>query len=469
MNNPTQRSPLPPFNFSSSNLPRNFHNIILTIVIIALSILALFYLNNSQFITIDRDAVVMRAMPSTQGSKLTDLPKGSKVTLLKEDKDWILVRYQGKLEGWVPQWLLKQTDLPSDQDLTAEINQTIALYKEQDQKSTVIGQLNPGQFIPINYQSLSWGQVSYQGKLGYIETDKVIIRSRTLVEADLREEQKIKDQERAKQKERDQLKDQAIMRRDNEYLLEQPSPDSPAIYLTEFSQEFKILDRVELDQGHDYYFVEDKNGLKGYVNQFAISEPIYSLDHHKTRPMESLSEATIMIDPGHGGEDPGTLSIDGKFKEKDYTLPTALKIKETLEALGAEVILTRDSDEFLDLQERAQLSSQAEVDFFVSIHFDASYDPTWEGHTTYFYHPDDQQLAYSVHQALKTLPLEDTGVMFGNYQVIRENHQPSLLLELGYMTHPEDLKKITDPKYHQQIADALADGLVNYLKQVKAE
>lgn len=469
MNNQSDQRPLPPFKLSSRKLPRNFHNVILTIVIIAISILALFQLNNSQFITIDRDAVVMRAMPSTQGSKVIDLPKGSKVTVLKEDKDWMHIRYQGKLEGWIPQWLLKQNDLPSDQDLTAEINQTIALYKDQNPKSPVIGQLNPGQYIPINYQSLSWGQVSYQGKLGYIETDKVIIRSRTLVEANLREEQKIKDQERAKQKERDQLMGQAIMRRNSEYLLEQPSPDSPAIYLTEFSQEFKILDRVELDREHDYYFVEDKNGLKGYINQFAISEPIYSLDHHKSRPMESLSEAKIMIDPGHGGEDPGTLSTDSKFQEKDYTLPVALKIKETLEALGAEVILTRDSDKFLDLQERAQLSNQTEVDFFISIHFDASYDPTWEGHTTYFYHPDDQQLAYSVHQALKTLPLEDTGVMFGNYQVIRDNHQPSLLLELGYMTHPQDLKKITDPKYHQQIADALADGLVNYLKQVKAE
>lgn len=422
------------------------------------------YLTNNQYLLIERPGIVLRTQPATNSQSIVEISPNSEVTHLAEENNWSKVRFDGVYEGWIPNWLLINNQLPSDQQITAQISRDLPLFLNQDENSEIIATIPAESFIPVNYESLGWIQITYNGEPGFIPTEAITLRSTPQVEAELARVQEQRDQEEAIQKELEELSETAIMRRDNEALYETPDPNSRVIYPTLFEQQFTILEE-DIPEADDFIFVEDMDGIRGYLNQLAVSQPIFSVNHVEGPGALSLAEANIIIDPGHGGEDPGTMSLDGQIYEKNYVLPVALQIQETLSALGANVELTREDDRLVDLEERVIMSNQQTADIFLSIHFDASWDPTWRGTATYHYHYEDEQLAYAVNEALSAISIPNEGVQFGNFQVIRENHQPALLLELGFMTNEEDLEKIQDEEFHQEIADAVANGLATYFQQ----
>ncbi|STY43345.1 N-acetylmuramoyl-L-alanine amidase LytC precursor [Listeria grayi] len=172
----------------------------------------------------------------------------------------------------------------------------------------------------------------------------------------------------------------------------------------------------------------------------------------------------IVLDPGHGGNDPGTRGSDG-IKEKNMTLKMANVVADKLRSSGAKVILTRSTDEYISLKSRADQSYEDKADAFISLHFDSNEedDASVSGQTTYYYHNRDKELAFSVNQALgKELPTPNRGTRVGDFYVLRENTQPSILLELGYLSSQKDEQNITSPGYRTQVANAVYDGLSNY-------
>src|SRR5690606_13645230 len=98
-----------------------------------------------------------------------------------------------------------------------------------------------------------------------------------------------------------------------------------------------------------------------------------------------VSSKTIVIDPGHGGRDEGAAGANGTL-EKDLTLNAALLLGEKLKKAGFNVILTRSSDEYVSLQDRAELAYIKNADVFISLHFDSIDDSSVHGHTTYYYY-----------------------------------------------------------------------------------
>ncbi|MBU7563261.1 N-acetylmuramoyl-L-alanine amidase [Pediococcus ethanolidurans] len=180
----------------------------------------------------------------------------------------------------------------------------------------------------------------------------------------------------------------------------------------------------------------------------------------------NLSEAIIVLDPGHGGNDSGALGINQKHEEKTYTLKTAKLVQKSLEAKGARVIMTRSNDEYVGLAARASLSNKHKADAFISFHYDsAPENNSGSGDTTYYYHKKTSlKLAELVNSQLKAkVNLNNRGVQFGDFEVIRDNTQPSLLIEGGYINTAKDFKQISSYQYRKQVASAVTTALSQFL------
>lgn len=183
----------------------------------------------------------------------------------------------------------------------------------------------------------------------------------------------------------------------------------------------------------------------------------------------NLLGKVIVIDPGHGGSDPGAIGPSG-VREKDVVLPVAKKLHDLLLEAGAQPIMTRDRDVFVSLLERSQIANRNNADLFVSIHANASGNYTARGTETYSYiysnSPEGAKLAKSVQANLvRQLGLPDRGIRTDNFSVLRNTKAPSILAELAFISNPSEEKILADPAYQQRSAEALMQGIVDYYQQ----
>lgn len=215
-----------------------------------------------------------------------------------------------------------------------------------------------------------------------------------------------------------------------------------------------------LDQVGDYYHITTNNQTTGYVSKNEAT--LFNQTIHD-KPT-SLSQAVIVLNPGHGGDDVGAMSNNEAYYEKDVTLSTAKAVKKALEAAGATVIMTRDTDQTESLDSITEKAMANQADAFISFHFDSTdYANSASGVTTYYYYNTYEDLAESINQQLSSLlPLENRGIEYGDFEVIRETTQPSLLLELGYMNNDSDLQTFLTSSYQNKVAKAVVTGLENY-------
>ncbi|WP_226037004.1 N-acetylmuramoyl-L-alanine amidase [Aquibacillus saliphilus] len=177
----------------------------------------------------------------------------------------------------------------------------------------------------------------------------------------------------------------------------------------------------------------------------------------------SVKNKTIVVDAGHGGRDVGAIGASGNY-EKDYTLQTAKKIKFHLEILGAEVILTRNHDNYLRLSGRPSVANLADADAFLSIHYNSTPQyPSAKGVSTYHYSDRDKQLATIIQaELLKATTMDDRGIHKESFQVTRESHRPSVLLELGFLSNVSEEENIQSAAFQEKIAQGIISGLSTY-------
>lgn len=170
----------------------------------------------------------------------------------------------------------------------------------------------------------------------------------------------------------------------------------------------------------------------------------------------------VVIDPGHGGKDPG--AVVGEVYEKDINLAIALLIRDNLSGLeNVSVFMTRDDDIYLSLGERAQFANKRQADFFVSIHANALEDASYSGLFT-FYHPQkplSKKAAELIQYAsVSATGASDRGVRSEDYAVLRETEMPAVLVETGFMTCPEELTKLVEQEYQMNMAKGISDGIL---------
>ncbi len=182
----------------------------------------------------------------------------------------------------------------------------------------------------------------------------------------------------------------------------------------------------------------------------------------------------IVLDPGHGGSDPGAIGPTG-LQEKQVTLPIAEYLKSILEAKGAKVILTRTTDVDVygphasgvdELQARVNVANGNQADAFISIHINSFSNPNVGGIATYYFDGSDQskKLAASVQEQIAEHSgfNGDRGIQPGNLYVLRHSLMPSILVELGFISNPKEEGHLKEATTQKDFANELAKGLEVY-------
>jgi N-acetylmuramoyl-L-alanine amidase len=176
---------------------------------------------------------------------------------------------------------------------------------------------------------------------------------------------------------------------------------------------------------------------------------------------------TIVIDPGHGGPDPGAVGING-LRETDVVLDVSLQLAQLLQAKGINVLMTRTSEVDVDLPPRVALANNSRADLFLSIHANAlsMARPDVNGiETFYFQSSRSRALAQAVQEQMLAISpgSPDRGARPGRFFVIRRTVMPSALVEMGFVTGSLDSPRLADPAFRRRLAVALANGLLRYL------
>ncbi|MGC8815222.1 MAG: N-acetylmuramoyl-L-alanine amidase [bacterium] len=206
----------------------------------------------------------------------------------------------------------------------------------------------------------------------------------------------------------------------------------------------------------------------------------------KERPKERFNDneidyapfngITVVIDPGHGGNDSGAVNYNLNIKEKELTLKISLLVKEKLEKMGYRVVLTRYNDQEVtgspvdteELQARVNIGYKNNAMLFVSIHINASTYSFANGVMTFYNKDIDYNLANFIHSELiKTDIFEDKGIRQANFYVMKYNKLPAVLLELGFITNYNDALKLMNYENLNKLAIAIAKGIHNYIKANK--
>ncbi len=215
-----------------------------------------------------------------------------------------------------------------------------------------------------------------------------------------------------------------------------------------------------------------------------------------------LMAKTIVIDPGHGGKDPGALG-DSAIQEKGIVLSISEKLKEVLTAKGYTVLMTRDANRFIPLKERTQFATRHKADLFLSIHANASESPQAKGIETYYLDvsstdkaseriaarenansgysiqelesllkeiiqesksEDSRRLAEHVQRRLvQTTGAVDRGVKHARFVVLIGTKVPAILIETGFVSNSRERQKLTTTVYQSKIAAAIAEGVDEFL------
>lgn len=190
------------------------------------------------------------------------------------------------------------------------------------------------------------------------------------------------------------------------------------------------------------------------------------------KPPLLVQNFSIVIDPGHGGHDIGTQSISKpRYQEKSLNLVTAKFMRDFLQQLGYQVLMTREDDKFVSLDKRAKIANDHKPVIFVSIHYNSAPSAEAEGIEVFFYQSkeDKERTIKSKRLAqvvLKNILVEtkakSRGVKHGNFLVIRETNMPAILVEGGFVTNEAEMQKLKDPIYLKRLAWGIVRGIEEY-------
>ena len=174
----------------------------------------------------------------------------------------------------------------------------------------------------------------------------------------------------------------------------------------------------------------------------------------------------MIVDAGHGGHDPGTISASG-IQEKNINLRVAAKVARLLEQRGIGVVMTRWQDQFIELEERSAIANRRGADLFVSIHADSAPSRSAQGFTVYVATAASTgayRAAHAINQAMERTGMDNRGIREEDYRVLVNTECPAALIELGYLSNPEDAAHLADDSFRDRLAEAIADGIEAYLR-----
>ncbi len=358
------------------------------------------------------DSGITRTAPSDEAARLTPLPKKTKATVTSTQGDWLRLDYGA--------WIHRQETRTLISNTYSEALACDIYYRKLEDKTEVIFPLQTP--VPI---SVKQGNSIFTLTLHNTTAENNIIS----------------------------INNNPIISR--------------IFWQQEKAKKVKYTFNLKNTQQWGYKLKYDKNKL------------ILTLRHSPFTPTFTpiagisgpLSGIKIVLDPGHGGIDSGAKSQEG-YLEKDINLIVAKLLQEQLMLRGAVVYLTREDDMELSLDDRVARINTIEPAIALSIHYNhAGSDKSStkrQGVGTYWYHPQAVGLATFLQKYMVTnLGRPSDGVRWKNLALARPTVAPSLLLELGFLSDPEELQWIIDPQEQQNLSIVLADSIVEWFNSTR--
>ncbi|MCH1627663.1 SH3 domain-containing protein [Ferdinandcohnia quinoae] len=403
----------------------------------------------------------VRSTPNLQGSIIGKLTKGSTVSIKNERENWLEITFN-KGNAWVHRDYINVDTTNEDQDeQEEEQHETQPDQNIQDgiKKATVtasslnvrdsgslsgkiIGKLKIGEEVTINKEINDWSQITLtNGKKGWVASWYLEVQE---LHAPDKNEQKA-------------TTVKVLYNGTN--IRTAPSSTAP---VTARANEGDVFN-ISATEG-DWYKIVLSDKTTGYIAGWIVEVNGNTSVVQKPGVNQYLKNKTIVIDPGHGGRDGGTVGVNGTI-EKNVTLRTARLVFDKLHAAGANVVLTRNSDLYVSLRSRVSTSHYRNADAFISVHYDSTTDRSARGITSYYYKNIDTALASTMQSELiKNTNFKDRKHRKGNYQVLRENKNPSALLELGFLSNPTEEYSVNTNSFQENVSNGIYYGLAQYFK-----
>jgi len=401
------------------------------------------------------DGLNVRAQPTTSSAVLKQLTIGEEVKVINEENGWVKIDDSLGTFGWVSKDYIQLNEKPieekdepkspiSTDDTTFSIQvHSVNVRTEPNPSSPIVESVNKDDSFEIIEEENNWVKIKLsEEKEGWIS------RFYGVVDTSITSNQNV---------------DSITIIYGGTNLRESASTSSPVVKRADIGERFEILST----EG-EWYKVAINAEETAYVAQWVVSANLNeeSTDIENEPKIErkkgTLNGITIVLDPGHGGNDQGTAGYRGSI-EKDITLMTAQLLQSKLQDAGATVYLTRESDMYVDLRKRVSIAHSYSADAFISIHYDATNDMSVSGFTTYYYHDYQQELAQYVNEGIADkVSIRDRGSQIGDYLVIRENYQNGILIELGYLSNPTEERVITTDFYREQATLGIYEGIIDY-------
>lgn len=215
---------------------------------------------------------------------------------------------------------------------------------------------------------------------------------------------------------------------------------------------------------------------------FLVAGVFYSFNRKQAVSIEEKTGYVVVLDAGHGGDDPGKVGVDGTL-EKDVNLSLVYQLKEFLEAADVQVVLTRESDKGLyqagdinkkraDLNARCKLIEEIQPDVTVSIHQNSYHEEYVKGAQVFFYtgSREGKQLAEILQAGFDSVLGEENtrkAKANNNYYLLLHTSCPIVIVECGFLSNWSEAAKLTDEGYREELAWAIHLGILQYLNHAK--
>ncbi len=440
------------------NIPNKKIVISFFVVLVSLTFGAMVALANESTVVVETDVLNVRYGPGLSHEVLTQVEAEDRLYLLGEENKWYKVRLNDDQIGWVASWLVDSNETTQENSQFARVTgEAVNIRQFATTESEQLGTVYHGTELQVLYQDGDWYQVVYLGQVAWIHSDYI-----EMVQAS---SETVADSTAA---------DSAVVLigdAPSTNIRSLPSFEGEVLYTAQPGEQFTLIEEIngwfhiQIDETHTAYVSNTVASLQSTQEAVEpIAAPTETIEAQYARSVTNLAEATIVIDPGHGGYDPGAVSTDQSIYEKDIALNTARLLATRLQDAGANVILTRSADDFISLDQRVDTAHMYSADLFISLHYDAIAEANaMSGTTTYYYFEEHLELANTVNQYLSDIgPLNNNGVRLGDYYVLRTNRQPSILLELGYMNNTLDVQYIDTQAYQATVVEAIYQALRDY-------
>ncbi|MEH7379824.1 SH3 domain-containing protein [Bacillus sp. JJ1533] len=407
--------------------------------------------------TITASILNVRDQPNLQGRVIGKLKQNANVTITNEREKWLEIVFGGR-SAWIhrdfvagisskeeekPSQPTTPPKSPSNQGKIGIVTASSLNVRDSGSLSgKIIGSLKQGNKVTIDEEVNNWSRITLSnGTKGWIASWYLDVQMDTKTETPSTGQSTVKILYNGTNIRSGASTSHSVVARGNE-------GDSFAM----------------VTKDGDWYKINLPGNKIGYVAGWLVS--VNGAQNIVERPgvNQYLKGKTIVIDPGHGGNDSGAIGVSGSY-EKHLNLRTASMVVDKLNASGANVVMTRNSDNYVSLRSRVSISHYRNADAFVSIHYDSIYDRNVRGVTSYYYKNIDVGLASTLQSELvKNTGFKNRQHRQGNYQVLRENRNPSVLLELGFLSNPTEEYTVNTNNFQENVSNGIYYGLAQYFK-----